>query len=287
RVLDYGTSFAAPLVARRCAELLRRHPGLTPALLRALLIHHSRHPVPRGAKDRPPEPGFDYLLGHGFCPDDVDALLGCPPDTVSVLLDHALPPKSAARLPIPLPPALLAALGHKGKATLEWTLVVQSPVDPRVPVEYTAHAVAATFYPDARLHSYAPPSYLRPAPAPRRVNVEEEADLAAALESARWTRSELPVARSANTYRAGARLHGGDLRWDTVVRSSITLPAKALHRPFLLLHALSRLADNPARPEAAAPVRFGGLLTVRLPGSGDRLYEEVVRAYPALRAMKG
>ncbi len=284
RVLDYGTSFAAPLVVRRCAELLRRHPGLSPVLLRALLIHHSRHPVP-GAKGREESTlGFDYLLGHGFCPDDIDALLGCPTDTVSVLIDHALPPKTVARFPVPLPPALLAALGNKSRATLEWTLVVQSPVDPRVPVEYTAHAVAATFYPDARLHTYTPPTYLKPAPAPRRVNIETEADLVAALESARWTRSELPLSKSANTYRAGARLHGSDLRWDTVVRSSITLSAKNLHRPFLLLHALSRRPTD--GPEGAAPIRFGGLLTVRLPGSGDRLYEEVVREYPALKQMK-
>ncbi|SDT97847.1 Serine protease, subtilisin family [Verrucomicrobium sp. GAS474] len=280
RVLDYGTSFAAPLVVRRCAELLRRHPGLSPALLRALLIHHSRHPVPPGAKASA-APGFDYLLGHGFCPDDPDALLGCPPDTVSVLIDHALPPKTASRLPIPLPPALLE--GNKSRVTLEWTLVVQSPVDPRVPVEYTAHGVAATFYPDARLHAYAPPSYLKPAPAPRRVNIEAEADLAAALESARWTRSELPLSKSANTYRAGARLHGGDLRWDTVVRSSITLPARSLHRPFLLLQAHSRLPT--ANAEAQAPIRFGGILTVRLPGSGEKLYEEVVREYPTLQKM--
>jgi len=76
RVLDHGTSFAAPLVTRRCAELLGRCPDLSPLLLRALLIHHSRHP---GA-------GFDYSLGHGFCPENIDEMVGCPPKTVSVLL---------------------------------------------------------------------------------------------------------------------------------------------------------------------------------------------------------
>jgi len=261
RVLDHGTSFAAPLVTRRCAELLGRCPDLPPLLLRALLIHHSRHP---GV-------GFDFSLGHGLCPDDIDEIVGCPPKTVSVLLNHAIEPKGVVRLPLPLP----SGVAVKGKVEVSWTLAVLAPVNPLSSLEYTSSAVAATFYPDSRVFTFTPPTFLKPRPAPRKLNLGTQSEEAAALLSAQWTQSEFPVSRSANVYRE-AGLSGGDLKWDTVNRCALTLQGSSLHEPFLLLQASSRHGEK-------APVRFAGVISLRMPGTEADIYEEVIRAYPSLQ----
>ncbi|MDE1170264.1 MAG: S8 family serine peptidase [Verrucomicrobium sp.] len=264
RVLDHGTSYAAPLVARRCGELLARSPGLSPLLVRALMIHHS-HP-PHGQRG-----AFDYALGHGYCPEDADAMLGCPPKTVSILLDHAVPPKSVARFPLPLPAAVAS-----GPAEISWTLAVLAPVDPLSSLEYTRAAVAATFYPDSRVFTFTPPAGLKPRPAPRRLNIVLEASAAAQLEQEGWTRSELPVSRAANLHRPPEGLRAGDLKWDTVLRAGVSMQAAGLHEPFLLLQATARNGEK-------RPVRFAGVVTLRLPKAKDDIYDQVVRSYPSLR----
>ena len=261
RVLDHGTSFAAPLAARLAAQVLARCPDLPPLLLRALLIHHSAHP---GA-------GFDYALGHGFLPDDIDGMVGCPPKTVSVLLHHAVAPKSVARLPIPLPPGVA-----KGRVEVSWTFAVLAPVDPRSSLEYTGTAVAATFYPDSRAYMFAPPAFLKPRPAPRRLDIVAREAEAAALLAAGWTRADYPVSKAANVYRPETGLRSSDLKWDTVVRARLALKGESLHEPFLLLQASARNGET-------RPVRFGGVLTLRMPKAETDIYDEVVRAYPSLQ----
>jgi len=66
------------------------------------------------------------------------------------------------------------------------------------------------------------------------------------------------------------------LKWDTVARASVTLRGESLHEPFLLLQAATRHGMR-------APVRFAGVLTLRLPGNEADIYDEVVRAYPTLQ----
>ncbi len=99
---------------------------------------------------------------------------------------------------------------------------------------------------------------------------------AAELALAGWTRSEYPVSKSANVYRHEAGLRGGDLKWDTVVRAAASLRAEGLRDPFLVLQALARKGEK-------RPVRFAGVITLRLPGADGDIYDEVVRAYPSLR----
>jgi len=176
------------------------------------------------------------------------------------------------RLPQPFPSGVTV----KGKVEVSWTLVVLAPVNPLSSLEYTSSAVAATFYPDSRVFTFTPPTFLKPRPAARKINLGTQAEEAAALRSAQWTQSELPVSRSANVYRREAGLSGGDLKWDTVNRCSLTLQGSSLHEPFLLLQAASRHGER-------APVRFAGVLSLRMPGTEADIYEEVIRAYPSLQ----
>ncbi len=109
RVLDYGTSFAAPLVTRRCAMLMSRRPELSPLLVRAVVIHQNDYPGSRLAS--------------------------------SVLFEHVLAPGEEMEVEVPLP--------VEEGAALAWTLVVLAPTQEDRPAEYVTATVASALRSDA------------------------------------------------------------------------------------------------------------------------------------------
>jgi hypothetical protein len=125
---DYGTSFAAPLVAAIGARLFDHYENATSNLVRALLLHF--------ADDvKCPEVGIPRKHLVGFGEPNVARASWAVPTAATFLHTGVLTASTFSFLPFLVPPCL--ASGSGGRLRIKATLVINPPVDPDNPVEYS------------------------------------------------------------------------------------------------------------------------------------------------------
>lgn len=261
RVLSWGTSFASPLVARVGAQAADAFDRSTPLLARALIIHGATHP------DGAP----DHLMGHGCAPEDVEEVLGCDANAVTVVFQSDIVPTKTVRLPIPWADAMSSA----GKVRVRWTVAGLSPVDPNHPSDYTSGCLEDTFYPHGRRFAYfKPKTNLR-----KVLDAESDKTEIAKLLGQGWKQPALPQTESGNNYRTESDRRAIDCQWEPLVRREVSKNASSMFQPFLTLHAIGR-NSVPARFDYAV------VITVSVPKYQGDLYTDIRTKYPALAPIR-
>jgi len=259
KVLTRGTSFSTPVVAGRIAEILGRSERVSPLLARALVVHTAEHPRGR----------VDVELGYGVM-QSVDNVLHCSEKAVTVMYQSTLRATAQARLPIPIP----QLQGFNGLVHIDWTIAALTKVDFERPDEYTGMCIEDTLY----LHDSV---YLfrNDARQERRIDVTANAGEADRLIAAGWARSEFPVSKAGHAYATEQQRREG-MKWDTLVRKSISARYSSIRNPFLVLHAISRnglVADQ---------LSYAVVITVSAPRYAGNLYTDTLRVFNRLEAIQ-
>ncbi|WP_270322163.1 S8 family peptidase [Weissella confusa] len=129
-----GTSFSAPVVARKLAQLMSMSLDITPLLAKALLVHESI----------PSENGVDARHGFGKVPDNVGSMLVNTDDKITVLYDTVIDSKDVSAFEIPIP-VNLNATDYKVK----WTVATMVEPNPNSSDAYSNTAVLDTVHFDS------------------------------------------------------------------------------------------------------------------------------------------
>jgi hypothetical protein len=130
---DYGTSFAAPLVAGMAAQLFDYYTNASANLVRALLLHFTR-PVPCPPVPLQPE----HLVGLGE--PVLEAALRPHAHAATFLYMGEIAANQFTYLPFLVPPCLAA--GGQGRLRIRATVVIDPPVNPDNQLEYSKARVS-------------------------------------------------------------------------------------------------------------------------------------------------
>ncbi|MGW0083979.1 S8 family peptidase [Streptomyces sp. NPDC003393] len=227
-----GTSFAAP-AALRMAAGIRAHFGghIKPLGLRALLVHCAERGI------MPVEEA-----GWGRIPDQIDAFVICPANSVRVLYQGAIEPGQTMRMPIPLPEDV-----RTGNVEISATYCINSPTDSRSPSTYTASAIEPVFRPHAEKFSKEDSMHPKTDPFFRSSDFLPENDL-----------------------RKGAH------KWETIKHRTLTKRASSLLRPVFDVKYHSRIEQLVGVP--TEKVEYALVITLTSSRDAD-IYNKVVRAY--------
>ena len=127
-----GTSFASPSVLRTAIALdtILEH-DISALTAKALMIHNIE------------KSKFDKVdVGWGRFQTDINEMVFCDDNEVTVIYNGELDPSQYVRIPIPFP-----KIEIKGGITLKATLCYSTDVDPEHPVNYTKSGLVVTFKP--------------------------------------------------------------------------------------------------------------------------------------------
>lgn len=257
--LAWGTSFASPVAARLGGLACENFERSTALLGRALLIHTAKHPA------GPPDP----LLGHGCVLPNIDDILHCDEQTVTVVFQGDILPTKIVKLPIPWPEKEDVA----GKVQVTWTVAALPPIHPNHPGDYTACCLEETFYPHSKKFQFSPPKGATDKP--QNLHLDDDATAIKRLLKNGWKSAAFPLSDSGNQYKTEGEKRAIDCKWEPVVRRKISKFAKSIHDPFMTVHAIGR---------NGASERFDYVVVVTLRAAsydGD-LYSDIRNRYPAL-----
>lgn len=131
RVEAHGTSFAAPLVARKVATLDKAIAGTTSRqTLIAMMLHFARHPLVFSAPSaKKALPYAQEFVGQGI-PSPVDDMLEGIDSEMTFVIDDVLLPGKRVQFPIVWPDALQTDDGAS-TGQIRLTLVYKPVLDPR------------------------------------------------------------------------------------------------------------------------------------------------------------
>jgi hypothetical protein len=260
KLLDWGTSFAAPLASRLNAQAIDSFDRSSALLGRALLVHTSEHP-----DDTP-----DAFHGHGCIAETIDDVLLCDEHSVTVVFQGDILPGQMVKLPIPWPSKKVIP----GKIQIHWTVAALAPVDPMHPSDYTSCCLEETFYPNSHKFEFRPPK----AGKKETLHLVNDAAEIAKLLGKDWKQATWPVSESGNQYRDEdeRRL---DCKWESIVRRTKSKYAKGVESPLLTMHAIGR---------NGAHDRFDYVVvaTLSAPKFVGDLYTEIRQEYPALAPIR-
>ncbi len=264
KALTMGTSFSSPLVAGKAAELLGRCDDMNPLLARCLLIHTAQHPA--GTRDAE--------FGYGMFTESLDDVLKSSNEhQVTVLFRSTLHPKHFAKLPIPVP----IVSNYNARARITWTIALLTDVNSLNTDEYTLSCVDDVFYPHDEKYEFT--KKVDGKEKTVSLNIRNEPEKVANLVASGWTQSSLPKTDSAKK-PSESELRSQFLKWDTVVKKTITKELKSLHNPFLTLHAMNRNTTKDA------PLEYAVAITIEIAKYQGNLYRDVLRQYAKLQPIR-
>ena len=252
-VEGYGTSYAAPILARKLGQVIAGSPDISPQVARLLVIHTAE----RDKEDI-------RKVGHGFCKERVEDILSSDIDETLTIYSGVITPSKSVKLQIPFPPEL----NQQGqKVRIKWTITTIAQPDPLDVDSYTVNCIEDSFCPHSKRYRY---TFVGEKRTPKTALITEEGELI----KAGYTRSALPITKSAkDASEAGRRAI--DFKWDTVVKKEITMMPSSLNEPYLLLHAMIRKETN-------AEIRYNVAVSVSVPEYKGDLLAQTVNSYPML-----
>lgn len=261
KVLAAGTSFSSPLVASLAAQAVQGMERGSSLLARTLLIHGAEHP------DESP----DHSLGHGIVSKDLESLLACGKNEVSILFQNSVEAKHSVKLPLLLPENLVT----KGKLKFRWTIGILPQVDANQASEYTKVCIQDTFYPHSYRVRFSPPAGIKQRH--KVLHLLNDADEARYLLAQGWKKSGWPVSESGNDYLTESKLRG-ELKWEPVVRKRTSKQASSIEDPFLVLHAIPRGG-------ATGKVAYAVVVTITATQDVD-IYQAILQKNPVLQPVR-
>jgi Subtilase family len=261
RFLACGTSFAAPLVSKKAAEIIGRCNMVDPLVAKALIINSASHP-----KGRP-----DKYYGYGFVPEEVDEILGCTKNKVTILYRNQILPKKFARLQIPI----IKNIDYKGKVKIQWTITVATKPNATNTEDYTLVTLEDTFYPHNNKYKLlAPPGLDEKS---KTIDIEKEKELLNRLLEQGWKISRFPVTNAPIKPKTEEE-RKADYKWDTVLRKESTLMYSSLQDPYLILHAMDRYIDD----NSSDFFNYAVVITVEYLNYKGDAYQETLKQFNLL-----
>ena len=263
RLYNQGTSFSAPVAARLGVQACEAFERSSALLSRALLIHTAVHP----------EGDPDHLLGHGCVLPNIDDILHCDEQSVTVVFQGDILPTKIIRLPIPWP----TASNISGTVQITWTVAGLPPTNATHPGDYTSCCLEDTFYPHSRKHRLSPPKGA--VGTARTLHLDDDAQAIAQLLNQGWRQSAYPLTESGNQYKTETEKRTMDCKWEPIVRRTCSKQAKSLHEPFMTIHAIGRNG-------ATERFDYAVVVTLRAAKYAGDLYNDVRTNYAALSPIR-
>jgi subtilisin family serine protease len=256
---DYGTSYAAPLVAGRLAALRGALGGRgKPEVLRALALHFAA----RCGPDHDPT-----AHGYGLFDDDVDAWLAGREHAVTALYTPTLVRGEAIALPVPWQPDV-------GTLSFRWTISFLSQVDQTDATEYTSSGVEVSWRPNANKITMKPPPKSGLAAVPLDLRVAGDASTYQSLLARGWKRSNPKTAAPKSGFKSERELRD-EGKWETLVQSEVRHQSRSIFEPRLWLNQLHREKGVLTSPQDVEPLRVAVVVTTEA-AKGVDLYPRVV-----------
>ena len=262
KVLQWGTSFAAPLASRLTALAGASFEKSTPLLGRALVLHTAKHPASRP----------DLRLGNGAIAASLSDVTDCGPKRVTVVYQGSIKPTEHVQMPVPWP----AEVQVPGMVTVSWTVATLAPVSAMHPSDYTSCCVEDTLYPDSQIFTFAEPVQNGKKRTLHLANDESEV---AKLLDAGWKKSTWPKSESGNTAVGEQERRKYDLKWESIVRRRLRKQEGNFADPILLLHAIGRRAVDVA-------FDYVVVVTVEAKKFEGDLYAAIRNRFPALAPIR-
>lgn len=253
---EAGTSFSSPLAVHKIGKLMAKSENITPHLGRALLIHSAEY------KDNL----SIYEQGFGFCPNNVDDILTCTDNDVTILYSGTLLKAQTVKLPIFSPQISKVS----GMVDINWTIA--TIVDPCAndPDAYTSNCIEDTFVPNDMVFNFSKRGF--PSKKLNLTNMED-CEVAKELSEKGFMRSDWPVSHPAKRYWDEKDLRNNDLKWDTVISKKLRMRGSSLLNPFLTLHAICRndFDDN--------KVKYFVAISIKAPKYDGSLYNSILQNF--------
>lgn len=260
-----GTSYSAPFALHIIGEMLAATKGLSPHMARTLLIHNAR-PASTNHGLYTKEEGYGYVLL------DAEQMLSCTDTRVTILYEGELAPAMTAKLPVFAP----GINNIRGNVTITWTIT--TIVNPNIfDVDaYTGSAIEDSFYPHSQKYTF------HKGKETKKLNLLDEGAITEVkrLIDAGYSQAGMPDTKSPKTYKDEDELRNQDLKWDTVVKKTITMRGSSLYAPFIAVHAMNRDGTTDEN------IRYFMAVTIDVPRYQGSLYDEILRTYPKLERIK-
>ncbi|MFP7335010.1 S8 family peptidase [Shouchella clausii] len=255
--LAAGTSFSAPIISSKAAEILGRCNRFTPLVARALLIHSAQNPNQ-----------VDNHIGYGIVDQSVDDILRCDQNNVNIIYSNSMNPTGMAKLPIPLP--LNASI--TSDVHLSWTITTLSKANALHVEDYTESAVEDTFYPHDKKYKFSKGKKSR------TLNIITDKDIIQDLITDGYSQGSLPTTSSPEQYQSELARRG-ELKWDTVVKKWKRMRVSSLENPFLVLHGMGRNGSSER-------IDYAVVVTISVPKYSGNLYEDILNEYRVLEPVE-
>lgn len=254
-----GTSYSAPVVAGKIGRLMAASDKIVPHLGRALLIHHAES----DGLESNSESGF------GFCPENVEELLNCSDNRVTIFYEGKITSSASVRLPVFMPEINTV----RGNAYVKWTICTVVNPNLNDTDAYTNNCIEDTFYPNEMKFAFR-----KSGKATKKLNLlkSEDIEIAKMLINQGYTKSNLPVSKPAKKNFKEADLRNSDFKWDTIIRKGLSMRCSSLVNPFLSLHAIGR--DEYEHEK----IKYFVVITIDVPNFKGSLYDNILHTYPNL-----
>lgn len=249
-----GTSFAAPVVARKAAELMMKSNNIGVLTARCLLIQASSNEVE----------DIDHYTGHGFCAKSTNDMLFCTPNKVTIIYNNEMSVKNYAKLRLPVPQNCSAK-----RIKISWTISVDTPPNPLFVEGYTSTSIEDVLHPHEDRYNLSYDKIIK------KMNIREEATEIDNLLRSGWSIGSIPASVAPKKFVTESKRRD-DLKWDTVSKRSKVFITKSLKNPFLTFHALDRDTDKNR-------VRYSVAVTIEAMNYEGDLYQEILNEYKVLQ----
>lgn len=254
-----GTSYSAPVVAGKIGRLMTASNQIVPHLGRTLLIHHAEIGNIKNNNEN----------GFGFCTENVEDILNCSDNNVTILYEGEITSSASVRLPIFMP----EINSCRGNAYIRWTICTVVNPNLNDTDAYTNNCIEDTFYPNEMKFAFRKQGMTS-----KNLNLLNPEDIKTATQliDQGYTKSALPVSKPAKKFFKEEDLRNSDFKWDTIIRKEISMKCSSLVNPFLSLHAIGR--DEYEHEK----IKYFVVISVNAPKFKGSLYDNILHTYPNL-----
>ena len=254
RLMTAGTSFSSPIVASKVGEITQISEELDPIMARTLLIHSAHKELDNGEEE-----------GFGILEDNVENIIKCSENKVTILYKGFIIPSRCIKLPIPLP----NILNQSGNINFSWTICTLTDVSTLDSDLYTNSCIEETFYPNSNMFSFT-----KKGEKAVKVDIINQPELVSELQSLGYKKSKNPIGDTAK--RRNELQRRLDYKWDTISRKTNGKKIDGVNNPFLIISALSRDEGDLRK------VRFSVAITVEIKKYNGNMYADILNKYDVL-----
>lgn len=255
RMMTAGTSFATPLVTRKIGELMYKSKQLTPLVSWTMLIHSAQIMLKRGEEE-----------GFGIVPEDINSILNCSKNKITVLYEAFIFPSRAMKLPIPIPDENKM----EGTINFSWTSCVLSNVSTKDSDLYTNSCIEESFYPNSNIYNFTKKGVKKGI----HINIVDNPQEVKRVEMLGYKKSMNPLSNTAT--RKSEIERRLEYKWDTISKKSKGKRVENIKDPFLIVSALSR-DDNDVQK-----IKFCVAVTIENNKYNGNMYEDILNKYKVL-----